>query len=189
MSTLKVDTILKRTGTGTITVGQSGDTIDLSNPTSITLNSTMKNTPSFQAKMSSDQTISSNTATKIQFNSELFDSDSAYDNSSNYRFTPQTAGKYIVYAQVFGNSGSDANYEFGNIYIYKNGSHLISNHCDFRTNNAKGISLNITNAVDFNGSSDYVEIFALVKDSSGSPVIDASSGTSSAFGAYRILGA
>ena len=29
MSTLKVDTILKRTGTGTITVGQSGDTINL----------------------------------------------------------------------------------------------------------------------------------------------------------------
>ena len=29
MSTLKVDTILKRTGTGTITLGQSGDTINL----------------------------------------------------------------------------------------------------------------------------------------------------------------
>ena len=29
MSTLKVDTILKRTGTGTITLGQSGDTIAL----------------------------------------------------------------------------------------------------------------------------------------------------------------
>ena len=29
MSTLKVDTILKRTGTGTITVGQSGDTITI----------------------------------------------------------------------------------------------------------------------------------------------------------------
>ena len=29
MSTLKVDTILKRTGTGTITLGQSGDTISI----------------------------------------------------------------------------------------------------------------------------------------------------------------
>ena len=29
MSTLKVDTILKRTGTGTISIGQSGDTINL----------------------------------------------------------------------------------------------------------------------------------------------------------------
>tara|TARA_R110001592_G_scaffold111079_1_gene307890 strand:- start:25 stop:198 length:174 start_codon:yes stop_codon:yes gene_type:complete len=37
MSTLKVDTILKRTGTGTITVGQSGDTISI--PSGATLNS------------------------------------------------------------------------------------------------------------------------------------------------------
>jgi len=37
MSTLKVDTILKRTGTGTITVGQSGDTITI--PSGATLNS------------------------------------------------------------------------------------------------------------------------------------------------------
>ncbi len=36
MSTLKVDTILKRTGTGTITLGQSGDTITI--PSGATLN-------------------------------------------------------------------------------------------------------------------------------------------------------
>ena len=36
MSTLKVDQILKRTGTGTITVGQSGDTITI--PSGATLN-------------------------------------------------------------------------------------------------------------------------------------------------------
>ena len=71
MSTLKVDTILKRTGTGTITVGQSGDTIDLSNPTSVTLNDTMKLKPAFHVKMSADQSIANNTQTKLQFNSEL----------------------------------------------------------------------------------------------------------------------
>ena len=42
MSTLKVDTILKRTGTGTITVGQSGDTITI--PSGATLNSAGTNT-------------------------------------------------------------------------------------------------------------------------------------------------
>ncbi len=36
MSTLKVDTILKRTGTGTITLGQSGDTIALGSGASAT---------------------------------------------------------------------------------------------------------------------------------------------------------
>lgn len=38
MSTLKVDEILKRTGTGTITLGQSGDTIDI--PSGATLSAT-----------------------------------------------------------------------------------------------------------------------------------------------------
>ena len=38
MSTLKVDTILKRTGTGTITLGQSGDTVDI--PSGATLDVT-----------------------------------------------------------------------------------------------------------------------------------------------------
>ena len=51
MSTLKVDTILKRTGTGTITVGQSGDTITI--PSGATLNAAGStsglpdNTPAF----------------------------------------------------------------------------------------------------------------------------------------------
>ena len=35
MSTLKVDTILKRTGTGTITVGQSGDTVSIPSGTTL----------------------------------------------------------------------------------------------------------------------------------------------------------
>ena len=37
MSTLKVDTILKRTGTGTITLGQSGDTISVPTGASLSL--------------------------------------------------------------------------------------------------------------------------------------------------------
>ena len=27
--------------------------------------------------------------TKVQFDTEVFDTDNAYDNSTNYRFTPQ----------------------------------------------------------------------------------------------------
>ena len=63
MSTLKVDTILKRTGTGTITVGQSGDTITI--PSGATLNSAgtntlegIANTPAFQVTLGSNDTIS-----------------------------------------------------------------------------------------------------------------------------------
>ncbi len=37
MSTLKVDTILKRSGTGTITLGQSGDTLTVPTGASLSL--------------------------------------------------------------------------------------------------------------------------------------------------------
>ena len=40
MSTLKVDTILKRTGTGTIAIGQSGDTVDITSGSTLDLTGT-----------------------------------------------------------------------------------------------------------------------------------------------------
>ena len=80
MSTLKVDTILKRTGTGTITVGQSGDTITI--PSGATLNSAgtntlegIANTPAFLAqKPNSAQSISQDSTTKVTFTDEIYDS-------------------------------------------------------------------------------------------------------------------
>ena len=40
MSTLKVDNILKRTGTGTIAIGQSGDTVDITSGSTLDLTGT-----------------------------------------------------------------------------------------------------------------------------------------------------
>ena len=91
MSTLKVDTILKRTGTGTITVGQSGDTISV--PTGATLSVSGSasglpdNTPAFSVTLSGNQTISNSSWTKITFDSEYTDTDSAF--ASN-KFTVPT---------------------------------------------------------------------------------------------------
>tara|TARA_R100000995_G_scaffold82811_1_gene57312 strand:+ start:467 stop:1021 length:555 start_codon:yes stop_codon:yes gene_type:complete len=93
MSTLKVDTILKRTGTGTITVGQSGDTIDLSNPTSVTLNSDMKNTPAFAVNLTTTQSVSNSSETKVSHNNTQFDTNSGW---TNYKYTIPTTGKYLV---------------------------------------------------------------------------------------------
>ena len=52
------------------------------------------NAPYFQAyRGSSTQSISAGSWTKVQINTEIVDSANAYDNSTNYRFTPQTAAK------------------------------------------------------------------------------------------------
>jgi len=186
--TLKVSNIETSSGSGTITIGQSGETVDMSNGT-ITLNSSMKATPAFEAYQSAIQTgVGDAVWTKLTMNTEAFDTDSMYDNSSNYRFTPTTAGKYFVYV----NAGmfSETNYKLNvaNVAIYKNGSiHKISN----TTVNPGSDILNEHNAtvvavVDFNGSSDYVEAYARSNVTSGTSTLDARINTG-AFGAYKII--
>ena len=113
MSKVQVDTIDTRSGTSTmqigstntstINIGVSGDTVNI--PAGVTIanagtatgfGGTM--TPAFEAKLGSDMNVTDNAQTKVTCGTEVFDTDNAYDNSSNYRFTPQTAGKYFVYA-------------------------------------------------------------------------------------------
>ena len=145
------------------------------------------NTPAFEAYLSSsDQSVSDNAYTKVQFNSETFDTDSAYDNSTNYRFTPQVAGKYFVYASVIGNSQASSNLQEIRTVIYKNGSLDRSTLIDFRINYAKTANVDVQAIIDMNGSSDYIEIYARVNDTSGDPKIDYDS-DGTYFGAYRIL--
>lgn len=52
------------------------------------------NGPAFSAYQSSAQTLSSGTITKIEFQTEEFDTDNCFDNAINYRFTPNVAGYY-----------------------------------------------------------------------------------------------
>ena len=104
MSTLKVDTILKRTGTGTITVGQSGDTISVPSGATLSVAGSTSGlpdmTPAFFATASGDQTgLSDNTYTKVTLATEVYDTNSAFTDS---RFTVPSgeAGKYIFYGSV-----------------------------------------------------------------------------------------
>jgi hypothetical protein len=116
MSTLKVSTIspLGTDATKTITIGSAGDTVAGAGA----------NTPSFFAYLSSAQSISTNTITKAQCDTENWDTDSAYDNSSNYRFTVPSGkdGKYVF------NAGASVSYlddaEVLQLYLYKNGSSI-----------------------------------------------------------------
>ena len=59
----------------------------------------IQNTPSFYAYMSASQDISTGTHTKLNFDSEYYDTDSAYD-TTNKRWTPGVAGKYWVSANL-----------------------------------------------------------------------------------------
>ena len=124
MSTLKVDTILKRTGTGTITVGQSGDTISV--PTGATLSVSGSasglpdNTPSFRVRSTAGQTISNTTWTKVEWNTEDKDTDSAF---SSDRFTvPSGEGGLYFFQWSIENNGKVASNAYYGVALYKNGS-------------------------------------------------------------------
>ena len=190
--TLKVSNIQTSSGSGTITLGQSGETVDLSNATT-TLNSSMKATPAFEAYLSASQSISDNTLTKVQFDTEVFDTNSTYDNSTNYRFTPGVAGKYFVYAMAQCYGTYDAN-DISQIKIYKNGSANVGTTEDSRHDGTRVVAMVIHSVVDLNAT-DYLEIYCKVDVSSATPEIASAADSSDGgnygtrFGAYKIIGA
>jgi hypothetical protein len=140
-------------------------------------------TPSFLVIKTTAQNIGSGVYTTIQFDNEIYDTDNCFDSSSTYRFTPTVAGKYWVYGQMRSNSSSD--FSSWQPFIYKNGSKLIgtnNSHWHFE-------SVHFGVVVDFNGSTDYVEVRGY-QDGAG----DIALGTSASeylnnFGAFRIIGA
>ena len=165
---------------------QLASSLDLSSKT-ITLASNMTNAPAFEAYLSSDQNISNVTNTKVNFNTEVFDTNSAYDNSTNYRFTPQVAGKYYVYANVrMANSTASQIYQ-AYTYIYKNGSNYKSSEHDPKDLQSTTQNLFVSAVVDMNGSSDFLEIFGYIQRGSGTPRFEAGT-KSSSFGAYKLIG-
>jgi hypothetical protein len=140
------------------------------------------NTPAFEAYLNATQSVSDNSVTKLTIDTEVYDSDSDYDNSTNYRFTPSVAGKYFVYGSVSIAQGDQK----GQIYLYKNGSSYKSLSSVLPTDEFCPITFQAV--LDMNGSSDYLELFARVNTSGSGQQIN--SGTKDTyFGAYRVIGA
>ena len=193
-SILKVDTIQDSSGNNiinessdTITIGASGDTTNIVG-TLQNDGASISNTPAFEAYRSSNQTPSNDTLTKVQFNTEVYDTDSAYDNSTNHRFTPQVAGKYFVYGNVRGDAESATDLDLIEIYIRKNGTTQANQAINYGGNDIDNATINISAVVDMNGSSDYLELWIVLR-SSAQPTILGNSTRQTAFGAYRLLGA
>ena len=167
MSTLKVDTILKRTGTGTITVGQSGDTISV--PTGATLSvsgssvTAVDNTPMFRVFRSTDQSISNGAYTKIQYNSENYDTDSVFDSSTNYRFTAPSTAKYYFLAQLQYTSTSDGGQLRGQFYVNGSAFHssLRMQHTSPNTSDNFMVMADVISL----SANDYVEVYGYQSES------------------------
>ena len=126
--------------------------------------------PAFSAYNTSIQTLSNNTATKIAFQTKEFDTASAFDSSTNYRFTPLVAGYYQVTAALAWYPSTVGVIQG---WIYKNGTAKISGSNNI--SNSNGSQFLINGLVYLNGSTDYIEIYGY--QSSGANLQIAAAGT------------
>ena len=179
MSTLKVDTILKRTGTGTITLGQSGDTIAMP---SVTLTTALPvaqggtggtsfsaaglaNTPAFHIRKSSNQTgLSSGGWTKITFDDEVFDTDNAF--ASN-KFTAPSDGKYFFTTGAKINDTDGNNGLVGSGMRFTINGSIASEVIHFMNANPSYAEGKTLTSVFNLTASQYVEVYAYAQDDGG----------------------
>ena len=147
------------------------------------------NTPAFLAKLSADKDIADASDTKVEFDTEVYDTDGKYDHTTNYRFTPGVAGTYFLYAQVhmLGHDNSQIRDSF--IFIKKNGAKFFANRFNPSTNYTNQHTLNLQ-VTDVANTTDYYEVFVYIDDSTATPDLDATDarGDLSFFGAYKLIG-
>ena len=145
------------------------------------------NTPAFIAKYSGDGSGFANaTLTKLSFDSEVYDSGSTYDPTTNYRWTPGVVGKYFLYARMIFQAGGTSPKQ-ARIAIYKNGSLL--QYVRYTTaTTMSDWSVQISHADDSTSASDYYEAYAYqLNDTSSTTFTVGDSGYCNIFYGYRII--
>ena len=115
------------------------------------------NMPAFSAYPNATQSNSAGTWSKMPFNTEEFDTASCY-NTSNYRFTPNVAGYYQVNASVESTGNSASSYYL--CAIYKNGSSFKYGQ-NYLSSVSSGPSATASTLIYLNGSTDYIELYAI----------------------------
>ena len=182
MSKLETNTIDTISGTTNLTIGSTNSstvTFENGSPTGHMY-------PAFEAKRTSDQSVTDATTTKVQFPTKVFDTDNYYDNTTNYRFTPLVAGKYYVYASIQSDASGSSDLRRTRLMIHKNGSQYRQAQWLQDTYRARQQNPYMAAVIEMNGTTDYLEVFVYIDDDSGNPVVNGSSANQNYFGAYRI---
>jgi hypothetical protein len=132
------------------------------------------NQPAFSAYAGSNSAgQTSNTFVKGALNTETFDTASAFDSTTNYRFQPTVAGYYQINASVYLTAASSLNgYQ---ITFYKNGSSYTSSY--YSSTVLPGIVMPASALIYLNGSTDYLELYAYATTVAGSWVINSGAAT------------
>jgi len=119
------------------------------------------NTPAFEAfRSGGSQSIANDTKTKLEINDEVFDTDSAYDNSVNYRFTVPAGegGKYFFYAGVHADCETNGALKTFLLYLEVNGSTMGLHDTNYTTGDIRKGSHAFSAILDLSAA-DYVELY------------------------------
>ena len=143
--------------------------------------------PAFFAYSTSEQSVTTGAETKVQFANEEFDTNSAFDSATNYRFTVPSgnAGKYYFYANIVGRSTSN-DIVYVIIQLRKNGSTYIGNRVNTNSTTQasfRDFGVSVSAILDLSVG-DYVEVYGRV--SATSPLIADGNAKETHFGGYRI---
>jgi len=146
------------------------------------------NTPTFSAFLSSTQTASDATWTKVQCNTEVLDSNSRYDADVYYRFTPASTGYYLI------NVGATLKFTENTVVdsyiaIYKNGTAIALSECFGNSSSKETWRNHVLNVIiNTTSASDYYEFYAYGDPSSGDVLIAGNAAKQSAyFNATKII--
>lgn len=116
------------------------------------------NGPAFYAYSSGSFYIAPAVNTKLPLNTEAYDTNNCFDSSTNYRFTPNVAGYYLISCCITGTYGTGNTASYIASMIYKNGS-LYSACNTLSANNGNYACSNTTAVIYLNGSTDYIEFY------------------------------
>ena len=126
-------------------------------------------TPAFSAYSADNQTISDATWTKVELDTEEYDSDGTF---ATHRFTPAVAGYYFIYGRFnIDTAHNTAGAADCHVAIHKNGSSYTSQQqrwLGYPQRNP-GVQCSAVLSLD---DDDYVELYAYCDDGQDSPVID-----------------
>jgi hypothetical protein len=119
--------------------------------------SNLPNAPAWIAyRATSDQSVTSATWTKFQANTESLDTASAFDSSTNYRYTATTAGYYQINGTVYVSAASGLTAVGAK--LYKNGLPAITGTLCAPLSATEGCAT-ISALVYLNGTTDYIELW------------------------------
>ena len=168
-------------GSGNVTIGSSGKTITNSG-TAVGFGGA--NTPAFNVWKNTNQSITTNTDTKVTFSDEEFDTNNNFASST---FTPTVAGYYQINASAnFSNTAVSS--ERVTVYIYKNGSQYkrASWNGTSSTTPLNDATLCVSTTVYMNGSTDYLEVYGR-ETAGGTPEVTGGSNKQTHFSGFKLI--